>query len=269
MQTSAARKTHAYEISITVQIEELHTNIRNNPGKVEYRIHLAQLLMVNGQWQKALQQLQTAAQLDNKTAAMAQTYRALILAEIAREQVFKGLSNPQHIDSPDDWEILLAESLVARAHHQLDAAEKFLLQAFNDAPACAFTLDGTSVTWVADSDSRLGPVCEIFINGKYYWVPFNKIQQIRIEAPYDLRDLVWIPCTITLTDSSRHIGFLPSRYPFSYEQDKDQLSLSSLTEWTAIDEHHWAGLGQKVLITDKAEYPLLAVRDITQIMMSE
>jgi type VI secretion system protein ImpE len=269
MQATAVKKTHSHDLAIAVQIEQLQADIRNNPGKAEYRIHLAQLLMVNGQWQKALQQLQTAAQLDSKAAAMAQTYRALIQAEIAREQVFKGMTNPQHISNPDDWEILLAESLVARAHQQLDAAEKFLQQAFNDAPACEFTLDDTSVSWVADSDSRLGPVCETFINGKYYWIPFNKIQQISIEAPHDLRDLVWIPSTITLTDFSRHIGFLPSRYPFSYEQGKDQLSLSGLTEWAAIDEHNWAGLGQKVLITDKAEYPLLAVRNLTQIVMSE
>lgn len=269
MQASAAKQTHAHDLSITVQIEELHTNIRNNPGKVEYRIHLAQLLMVNGQWQKALQQLQTAAQLDNKAAAMAQTYRALIQAEIAREQVFKGLYSPQHISAPEDWEILLAESLVARTHQQLDAAEKFLRQAFNDAPACAFTIDGSTTAWIADADSRLGPICEVFINGKYYWIPFNKIQQLSIEAPQDLRDLVWIPATITLTDFSRHFGFLPSRYPLSYEQGNDQLSLSSLTEWTSIDECNWAGLGQKVLVSDQSEYPLLAARNLTQIMMSE
>ena len=269
MQATAVKKTHSHGLVIAVQIEQLQADIRHNPVKAEYRIHLAQLLMVNGQWQKALQQLQTAAQLESKAAAMAQTYRSLIQAEITREQVFKGFAAPQHIGSPDDWEILLTESLVARAHHQLDPAKKFLHQAFNDAPACAFTLDGTSVAWVADSDSRIGPVCETFINGKYYWIPFNKIQKISIEAPYDLRDLVWVPCTITLTDFSQHFGFLPSRYPFSYEQGKDQLSLSSLTEWTAIDEQNWAGFGQKMLITDKAEYPLLAVRDITQIVLSE
>ncbi|WP_062064917.1 type VI secretion system accessory protein TagJ [Cellvibrio sp. OA-2007] len=269
MQATAVKKTHSHDIAIAVQIEQLYADIRNHPGKVEYRIHLAQLLMVNGQWNKALQQLQTAAQLDTKAAAMAQSYRALIQAETAREQVFQGLVNPQHISSPDDWEILLAESLVARAHHQLDAAEKFLQQAFNDAPACAFTIDGSAAAWIADGDSRLGPVCEVFINGQYFWIPFNKIHQITIEAPQDLRDLVWIPATITLTDFSRHFGFLPSRYPLSYAQANDQLSLASLTEWAAIDEHSWAGLGQKILVTNHGEYPLLAVRTLTQIVMSE
>lgn len=268
MQATAAKKTHTHDLSIATQIEELQADIRNNPGKVEYRIHLSQLLMVSGQWQKALQQLQTAAQLDNKAAAMAQTYRALIQAEIAREQVFKGLSNPQHISSPDDWEVLLAESLVARSHHQLDAAEKFLQQAFNDAPACTFTINESTAAWIADGDSRLGPVCEVFINGKYYWIPFNKIQQITIEAPQDLRDLVWIPTLVTLTNSSQHLGFLPSRYALSYTQGNDQLSLASLTEWAAIDEHNWAGLGQKILVTDQGEYPLLTARTLTQ-MMSE
>ena len=45
----------------------------------------------------------------------------------------------------------------------------------------------------ADADTRLGPVIEAVINGRYYWVPFGRTVEVEIAAPADLRDRVWIP----------------------------------------------------------------------------
>ena len=266
MQAATTRQIHTYDIPLDIQIRDIQSFIRKKPGSSEYRIHIAQLLMVTGEWQKALQQLKTAAQLDKKSVAMAQTYRALIQAEIQREHIFQGKIDPQFFTAPDDWQILLAEALIARSHQQPDAGEKFQQQAYVDAPAVTFSINENAVEWLADGDSRLGPICEVFINGNYYWLPFSQIQQLNIEYPQDLRDLVWIPATITLTDFSRHFGFLPSRYVASYQHNNDQLSLANLTEWQALSEHCWSGVGQKMLITNQIEYPLLAVRTITQVV---
>lgn len=265
MQATHQQKYDTHIVSLDTQITQLHEKIRTSPAKVELRVHLAQLLMIAGQWQKCLQQLQTAAQLDNKTSAMAQTYRALIQAEIQREQLFQGIGEPKIIGSIEPWQTMLAEAFVARAQQQSNIADMFQTKAYAEAPTCAFTINNESAEWVADGDSRLGPVCEVFINGNYCWIAFNQIQQIAIEAPQDLRDLVWIPATIRLTDFSQHFGFLPSRYAGSYAQQNDQLSFSSLTEWNQLSEQSWGGLGQKMLVTDQAEYPLLSVRSLAKI----
>ena len=37
------------------------------------------------------------------------------------------------------------------------------------------SLNGQPFEWVADADSRLGPVMEAIINGRYYWVPFARL----------------------------------------------------------------------------------------------
>ena len=47
--------------------------------------------------------------------------------------------------------------------------------------------------WLADADSRIGPIFEAVINGKYYWVPASAVAALTIEAPEDLRDFVWMP----------------------------------------------------------------------------
>lgn len=266
MQLTLAQQKHVYNIPLEIQISQVHSNIRNHPSKIELRVHLSQLLMVFGQWQKALQQLQTIAQLDEKKIVITQTYCALIHAEIQRELTLSGQQEPLYFTKPNDWQILLAEALIARAHNQTAAAEKFQQHAYSEAPSSPVIINDEQANWIADGDSRLGPICEAYINGSYYWLPFDQIKQINIEKPQDLRDLVWIPATFTLMDSSQHFGFLPSRYAFSYMQHNDQFSLASLTEWKSLGEHSWAGVGQKMLITDNNEYPLLTIRTLTRLV---
>lgn len=262
--TTTTKRTYCHDIAIKVQIEQLQALIRTSPAKAEHRIHLAQLLMVAGQWERCLQQLQITAQFDPKSTAMAQTYRALIQAEVFREQSFNGQRDPLSFRKPENWQELLAEALIARANNQHEIAEKFQQQAFYEAPTSTFLINETHAEWIADGDSRLGPICEAFINGEYYWLPFDQIKKLTLEAPKDLRDLVWAPAKITLMDFSQHFGFLPSRYVFSYKADNDQLALSALTKWESLYEQSWAGIGQKMLTTNDAEFPLLSIRTLLQ-----
>lgn len=264
MQATVVKNANTHDVAIELQISQVQGLIRANPAKVEHRIHLAQLLMVAGKWEPCLQQLQITAQLDPKATAMAQTYRALIQAEICREQTFKGQRDPLGFGETAHWQDLLAEALIARANNQIQLADKFQQQAFDLAPCNTFSINGNEANWIADGDSRLGPICEVFINGGYYWLPFTQIKQLTLEQPKDLRDLVWIPAKFILTDFSQHFGFLPSRYALSYQAGKDQLALSTLTEWAPLSEQSWAGIGQKMLVTDSAEYPLLSIHSLLQ-----
>ena len=50
---------------------------------------------------------------------------------------------------------------------------------------------------MTDADQRLGPVLEAVINGRYFWIPFQRISRIELDAPADLRDAVWTPASFT------------------------------------------------------------------------
>ena len=54
---------------------------------------------------------------------------------------------------------------------------------------------------------------EAIINGHYYWIPFQQIQQIQIEEPADLRDVVWMPAHFVWTNGGDAVGLIPTRYP--------------------------------------------------------
>jgi len=125
-------------------------------------------------------------------------------------------------------------------------------KAFELAPASSGVCDGKHFDWIADADVRLGPVIEAIINGQYYWVPFNQIQQITIEEPADLRDMVWMPAYFVWANGGESVGLIPTRYPGSRK-----------TEWHQYGEDLYVGLGQRLLTTDEDEYSLMDIRSIS------
>ncbi len=241
------------------QLAELRTAIRAAPGQASLRVYLFQLLAVQGQWQKALDALQMAAQLDDKAQPMARAYREAIRCEVLRAEVFAGRRSPNILGEPPPWVGLLVEALRLLGHGDAAAAAALRAQAFDQAPTSAGSLNGEPFEWIADADSRLGPLCELLANGSYYWVPFAAIRSIGFEKPQDLRDLVWSACEITLLGGGTLAGFVPTRYPGS-EAGADDLRLARRTEWTDLGDGHASGLGQRMWLADGDQHALLDVR---------
>lgn len=244
------------------QLKELKDAIRAEPGKLNLRVYYFQLLAVLGDWQKSLEQLQMCAQIDIKATPMAKAYREAIRSEVFREEVFAGRRSPNILGEPQPWVGWLVDALKRLADGDTAGAAELRAQALEAAPASAGQVNGEAFEWLADSDSRLGPVCELLANGNYYWVPFSAIRQINFEKPQDLRDFVWAACEVTLVNGGNMPGFIPTRYPGS-ERGSDSLRLSRGTEWADLGGDHVKGLGQRMWLTDSAEYALLDVRRLS------
>ena len=116
--------------------------------------------------------------------------------------------------------------------------------------------------WIADADPRLGPMLEAIVNGRYFWIPFQNIASIDIEAPRDLRDLVWTPVRFVWANGGDAVGFIPTRYPGSQSHHDDLIRLARKTEWIEASEDLHLGLGQRLLTTDVDEYPLMQIERI-------
>lgn len=248
--------------SLDETLNELQSSIRASPEDAKLRVFLFQLLCVLGQWNRALEQLQICAKLDSSSVTMAQTYREVIRCETYREAVFSGRHRPQFLGSPDEWVGTLLASLDQVVLCNFTQADELRRQAFELAPEIAGTIDDVDFEWLADMDSRIGPLCELILNGMYYWVPFSKVRAIRMEAPKDLRDMVWMPVALTLVNDTEVFGFIPARYPESHTAPEDSIKLSRKTVWRDSGEDTCLGQGQKMWITDHNEYPLLNVRKI-------
>lgn len=241
-------------------LTELQNQVRKHPADAKHRIFLFQLLAVMGQWDRALNQLNVAGDLDAGALAMVQTYREALHCEALRAQVFAGDRSPLLFGDPQPWVALLLEALRLTAQGQPAQAQALREQAFEAAPATSGRIDGQDFQWIADADSRLGPILEAIINGRYYWIPFQHILTIQIEEPTDLRDLVWMPAYFTWANGGQTVGLIPTRYPGSEASPDPQVRLARKTEWIEQGPGLYAGFGQRMLATDANEYPLMDIR---------
>jgi type VI secretion system protein ImpE len=243
-------------------LAELQGRVRKNPANTRDRIFLFQLLAVLGQWDRAMNQLKVIGEIDAGALAMVQTYREALRCEALRAEVFAGRRAPLVFGDPEQWVALLLEALRLTASGDHAQAQELREQAFEAAPATAGNIDGQPFQWVADADPRLGPTLEAVINGRYYWIPFQRIREIRIDEPADLRDVVWMPAYFVWANEGETVGLIPTRYPGSESSEDGQLCMARKTDWNAPAPELQIGLGQRMLATDVDDYPLMAVRAI-------
>ena len=243
-------------------LAKLQDQVRDDPAKAELRMFLFQLLSVMGDWKRAMTQLNVAAELDGEKMLVAEICRPALEAEPFRAAVFKGQKSPLVFGEPEEWVSWLIQANELLAGGELAAAAKLREQAFEAAPAVSGKLNGKDFAWLADGDTRLGPIIEAVIDRKYFWVPMTRVKTIRIEEPKALRNMVWAEAQFTWTNGGHAPGLIPTRYVGSETCDDSGLRLGRGTNWQELEGGHFVGLGQRMLATDNGEYPLLEIRSI-------
>lgn len=243
-------------------LQALQAAVRKLPSDPALRIFLSQVLMVQGDWERALNQLQVIREMDASALPMVHAYGAAIQCERLRAEVFAGNRAPLLFGEPSPWIALQLQSLALLGDDQLRESADARAKAFELAPTTAGTMNGDTFEWIADADSRLGPVLEVFLNGAYYWVPFDRIASIDVEPPSDARDLVWLPAQFQWSNGGEAMGLIPVRYPGSELSDDPAIRMARKTEWREVGTDAYVGLGQRILSTDGPEIGLLELREL-------
>src|SRR5688572_22865414 len=127
----------------------LQTQVRAKPADARLRVFLFQLLAVQGNWERALTQLNVSGELDATALAMVQTYREAIRCELLRAEIFAGKRSPLIFGQPDEWLALLMQALRLTAEGQHAAAADLRAQALEAAPATSGTIAIASASRLA------------------------------------------------------------------------------------------------------------------------
>ena len=262
MADSTAARQALKDGDVPRALKLLTEQVRAQPQEARLRVFMFQLLCVLGQWDRALNQLNVSLELDPATLPMVQTYREAIACEALRLQVFAGQKVPMLFGEPEAWVALLIEALLREGRGDAEAAQRLRVQGLEQAPASAGRVDGKPFAWIADADSRLGPVLEAVINGRYYWLPWSRLSQVDIDPPQDLRDAVWMPAHFQFSNGGEVVGLIPTRYPDTALAAGDALALARRTDWRERSPGHYTGLGQRLLSTDVDDHALMDIRSV-------
>ena len=247
---------------LTAALGALQNQVRADPGDAKLRIFLFQLLCVMGDWKRAITQLKLCAELDALAIPMAQTYREGIICEVFREKVFAGEKDPMIFGEPLEWVALMIEANRAMGAGKTAQAAELRAKAFDQVPDAPGTLNGTEFEWVADADMRLGPLLEIVINGKYYWMPFSAIDTLRVEAPEDLRDAVWTAAQVKLKNEGECVALIPTRYAGTATTGDHAAMMARATTWADAGDDTFVGTGQRLLTIGELDVALMDLREL-------
>lgn len=234
--------------------------VRRAPGDPRARMFLFQLQCVAGEWDKALVQLRTLAQLSPEAEMLGVAYRQAIEAERVREQVFAGEAQPAVLVSSSPWAGDVAAALGAFSQGRADEAEARRDAGLDAAPDTPGEVDGVAFDWIADADARFGPTFEAVIAGRWGLVPFEAVSSMISEGVKDLRDLVWYPVQIAFKTGQSVAAFLPARYPGTTSTGEADLLLARRTDWRDGPAGQ-EGLGQRIwTLSDGSDLDLLSLR---------
>lgn len=217
-------------------ITSLNAHLRDNPSDQRGRTFLFELLCFSGDLDRAEKQLNILEQEGNKDSVLATLlYKTALAGERTRESMFENRTFP----------------IQAVNGKTLDVRGK---------------LNGKEFNMLSDADPRIGPKLELFAAGDYLWISFQDIASIHIEPPKRLRDLFWIPAKVGTGPSfrSRELGeiLLPALSPLSWQHSDDEVKLGRVSEWCEDEKGEIAPFGQKNLLVDGEEFPLLEVREL-------
>lgn len=276
---------------VLAAVQALKQQVRDCPQDAKLRLFLFQLLCIVGQFESALAQLRLLQTLDPQQQPLVHSYQWLIGEEAVRVAVLSGQRLPHIVDAsglPLPWEAALAAwpqlqwladwhaALRYQARGDWAGAQRLREQALQQVPDVKGQINGVPFSWILDSDSSLGPIIEAYINGHYAWIPLIHLRSIHLQAPTDLRDLVWYPAAFQWRSSTQaeQVGFIPCRYPDTVPWCMQQLNdpacsdpsqmgrllLARATCWQQPLADHCSGLGQRVWMSDQDDYALMDIR---------
>lgn len=257
--SSVLIEDHIKAGDLAAALKTLQGQIRENGADARLRLSLCQFLCVMGQWERAHGQLDVIASLGDEHTAWVNMIASLLLGESLRRSVFAGKATPLVLGEPTDWVAKLIHALPTAG---ASAQAALRSGAFEGAPSLGARVNGNEVPWLADADSRLGPVLDAIMEGKYYWIPFARIARLSIEIPSDLRHLVWIPAQATWTTGGQSALHIPCRYSETENCADDKLRLARKTIWEALSDNQYRGLGQRMFTAGELDFALLEVRTI-------
>lgn len=214
-------------------IQKLSVELRDNPTDISRRTFLFELLCFAGEYDRAEKHLAVLAEASPEAATGGLLYRAALAAERSRNDLFQKGDYP---GTPAD------------------------------SPPIRGTFNGQPFESIEDSDVRIGPRLEVFAAGTYMWLPLAHLATVQMEAPKRLRDLLWIPALIHTGPDFKGMELgevlIPAISPFSFRHADENVRLGRVTVWEEPEGGVPVPYGQKTLLVDGEDIPLLELRSI-------
>ena len=226
--------------------------VEANPSDSPARLFLFEMLVLAGRGAEAFLHLELVESADPAWPEVRRGFERVLQAQARREPMLRRprffLEPPAHARRRWNAALNHRQGLHERARHWLDAADSVT-------PEVRGFLDGREFVGFRDSDDRFASVLEVIAGGKYCWVPFEQIAQVKFQPAEFALDSLFRPIDLVLEDGREVAVTLPLTYPSSCDAG-EQFALAQAVDWKDDNGALTIGIGAKVFNSGDEEISL-------------
>lgn len=240
----------------------LGARLRAAPADHAARTTLAELLCLEGAYERAEAQLAIVAQQDVARPVAIARMRHLIRAAMAREAWFAQGAVPALLAAPNAPQRLAIELAMAMSVGDGLGVPDLLAQAEAARPHCAGQADGVAFEDWRDVDDRSAWFLEVFSHdGGYLWVDPASVAGLRFTPASRPIDLLWREARMELHDGRVAEIVVPAQYPGVATDDAQRLARS--TDWQEQPGGAWVGTGQRLWLLGEEAHGVLDLGELS------
>ncbi len=246
---------------LTAALKQVTDEVRSDPANSRPRIFLFELLCFSGDLDRSQKQLEAFGQDSAETEIAVQSYINLLAAEKKRRSFFKSGLRPK-LTASVSYAATQFAAIDRYRSGDMERARELLEEVEENRPAVRGTINGQAFDDFKDADDLIGPFAEAIIQNEYCWVPWETIASVNFSKPKYLRDLMWIPGHLELTEGTAGEVYFPVLYADSWEHNDESVKLGRKTLWREDVEGLSIGVGQKTFLAGELDYALLEIETL-------
>ena len=249
-------------------VAQASARVRTAPSDHAARTLLAELLCLQGEFDRAEAQLAVVAQQTVDRPVAIARLRHLIRAAVAREAWFAEGAVPSLTEAPTPLQRLAIELAVATREGDAGRAASLLEQAEAARPKISGVADGVTFDDWRDACDRCAWFFDILTqDGGYIWIDPATVAGLRFTPAARPIDLLWREARMALRDGRVAEIVVPAQYPGlsagAAGGTEDVHRLAQQTDWRNLPGGASAGVGQRLWLMGDEGRGLLDVVDIT------
>jgi len=259
---------NAKELFAAGQLAEAITaaaeDVKRHPADVARRALLSELLSFAGELERADVQLDAMGHQDPQAMVVISLFRQLLRAETARREFYEQGRLPEMLERPSPRLQSHLEASIRLREGKGEEAGELLQKAEEQREQVPGACDGQAFDDLRDLDDLTSSFFEVLTsNGKYYWIPIERVELIEFRAPGQPRDLLWRQARMVVRGGPDGEVYIPALYFGSHAQSDEGIRLGRSTDWTGGQGAAVRGLGQREFLLGNQARSIMEIGEIT------
>ena len=254
-----------YEVGqLNNALEAITADVKKKPTDINFRGFLCEMLFITRAWERADKQLDFIGHQDPNAMHMVALWRQLLRAGQARDQFYSEGRAPEVLEEPNKLVQSYLEASVSMREGNKSEAFTILEAAESNRSAVKGKLNGKDFSDFRDLDDLNPAVLEVFTStGKYYWLPFSRINSLEFHKAEGPMDLVFRRATIETNEEGPDGDvYIPAIYQSLAEEDQENLLLGRATDWLGNEGEPVVGAGQKMFLVDERSISIMEIETL-------